>query len=249
MVKKNVEKIFSHPFHREYWRLALAEFKDVRMLILAAVVIAARVAVGAMNPLRLPPDIKINLSFWFVAVGAMIYGPVVAFFSGAVSDTISCALIGFEGYFFPYIFVEMLGGFLAGIFLYRLRLSTGRVILSRVAVAFGCNLLVNPMVTILQYWILRVGAPYTMLKLTTTLFKNLLLLPLEALILVLFVSAVVPPLKAVGMISKEQPKIYMQKSHYIILAVLLLLGIAVLVTLFETGFYDWFRKLLTKWMG
>lgn len=248
MVRKNVDQIFPHPFNPEYWRLAMAEFKDVRMLILAAVVIAARVALGTMNPLRITPDLKINLSFWFVAVGAMIYGPVVATFSGAVSDTVSCAIIGFEDYFFPFIFVEMLGGFLYGVVLYRRRLSTGRVILSRVAVNVGCNLIVNPIVMVFYYWWLKTGATYSLYSLTLTLFKNLLLLPFEAFILVAFVSAVILPLKSLGLISKAQPKIYMKKSHYIILAGLMVLSVILVIILYKTGFYDWVKNLLKAWL-
>lgn len=249
MYKRDTERIFPHPFCREYWILAFRELKDVRMLILAAVVIAARTAVGMVNPLQITPDLKINLSFWFVAAGCMIYGPVVGALSGAVSDTVSCAIRGFEGYFFPYIFVEMLGGFLYGIILYRRRLSTGRVILARAAVNVGCNLIANPLVRVLQYRLLNVGSAYTLYNLALTLFKNVLLLPFESLILVLFISAMIPPLKALGCISKAQPKIYLKKSHYIILGVLLACGIGLLALLLYTGFFDWVKNLLKAWLG
>lgn len=249
MYKRDTERLFPHPFCRDYWRLAASELKDVRMLILAAVIIAARVAVGTMNPLEITPDLKINLSFWFVAAGSMIYGPVLGALSGAVSDTISCAIIGFKNYFFPYIFVEILGGFLNGIILYRRRLSTGRIILSRAAVSVGCNLVVNPLVRIVQFWLMKVGSAYTFYTLMLTLFKNVLLLPFESLILVLFISAMIPPLKALGCISKAQPKIYLKVSHYVILGVLLVCGLAFLLLLLYTGFFDWVKTLLEAWLG
>jgi ECF transporter S component (folate family) len=244
MYLKRSKQIFSHPFCREYWKLACAELKDIRMLAIAAVVIAARVAIGTMVPLEIAPNLKINLSFWFVAVGAMIYGPVVGALSGAVSDTLSCALTGFEGYFFPFIFVEMLGGFLYGLVLYRRKITTWRAIEARVVVNIGCNLIVNPLVMVLYYGYLGTGSTYTIYQLSLTLFKNLLLLPFESLIMIVFLSATIPPLKAIGWIPSEQQKIYLKRSNLVVLAALFVLSLVLLILLYKTGFYDTVKTFL-----
>lgn len=40
----NTKALFSHPFCPEFWRCAAGEFKNWRMLVFAAVIIAMRIA-------------------------------------------------------------------------------------------------------------------------------------------------------------------------------------------------------------
>lgn len=245
MYKRDTERLFPHPFHRDYWKLAASELRDVRMLILAAIVIAVRVA---LNPFAIPilPNgvLEIKLSFWINAAGAMIYGPVVGALSGAVSDTLSCILFPQGPYFFPFIFVEMLGSFLFGIFLYRAKLSAGRIILSRIAVVTGCNLILNPLIMIPYYQIFYENSHYTLYSLILTLFKNLILLAPECLVLVVFLSAIVPALKQTGLVAKSQPKLYLKPSHYVILALLLVLSVVLMVLVVKTDFYTTVKDFL-----
>ena len=42
-------KTFKTPFCREYWQLAFAEFKDTRMIVFAALILALRVAVKPLH--------------------------------------------------------------------------------------------------------------------------------------------------------------------------------------------------------
>ena len=44
MTAKRSARLYAHPFCRDYWRDAAAEFKDTRVLIFAALMIALRVA-------------------------------------------------------------------------------------------------------------------------------------------------------------------------------------------------------------
>ena len=88
--KRDCTSLFNTPFSRRYWRLAADEFKDIRMILIAALVVAVRVALRPYsNSLQIAPSLTINLSFWINAAGSMIYGPLVGLLSGAVSDTIS----------------------------------------------------------------------------------------------------------------------------------------------------------------
>ncbi|MGM9637637.1 MAG: folate family ECF transporter S component [Eubacteriales bacterium] len=246
--KRDTETLFVTPFHKEYWRLASLELGNVRMLVIAALVIAARVA---LNPLAIPiiPNVlEIKLSFWINAAGAMIYGPVVGALTGAVSDTLSCILFPSGVYFFPFIFVEMLGSFMFGLILYRAKLSPWRIILSRIAVVVSCNFILNPLIMIPYYQICFDNKAYTLYSLMLTVLKNLLLFPIESLILVVFLSAVVPALKPLKLVAKSQPKLYLEKKHYILVALLCLLSAVLIFLIWKFDLYVIARDFLKAWL-
>ena len=79
--------LYSHPFSKAYWCDAAAELKDIRMLVVTALLIALRVA---LKPLAIPlgPQMSIQTAMLATALGAMIYGPVVAIPAAVISDTI-----------------------------------------------------------------------------------------------------------------------------------------------------------------
>ena len=57
------------------------------MLAVAAILIAVRVALKSVAIPIAPPTLMINLGFFVNALGAMIFGPVVAILAAAISDT------------------------------------------------------------------------------------------------------------------------------------------------------------------
>lgn len=124
----NTKAIFSHPFCPEFWRCAAGEFKNWRMLVFAAVIIAMRIAVKAVKIVIIPGALNFGFDFIVNSAGSMIYGPLVGLLVGTVSDTIGAVLFPTGAYFFPFIFVEMLSSFIFGLFLYRAKLSSWRVI-------------------------------------------------------------------------------------------------------------------------
>ena len=99
---------YANPFSAAYWREAAAQLTDIRILCIAAILIAVRVA---LKEIKIPigENLNITVGFFVNALGAMIFGPVVAVVAAAASDTLGCALTGFVDYFFPFIFVEIAG--------------------------------------------------------------------------------------------------------------------------------------------
>ena len=73
--------LYAHPFSKAYWRDAAAELKDTHMLVFAALMIALRLV---MKQLAIPitPFLKINTAFFINALGAMVFGPVMALAAG-----------------------------------------------------------------------------------------------------------------------------------------------------------------------
>ncbi len=241
--KRDCTSLFKTPFSRRYWCLAADEFKDIRMILIAALVVAVRVALRPYsNSLQIAPNLTINLSFWINAAGSMIYGPLVGLLSGAVSDTLSCIIFPSGAYFFPFIFVEMLGCFVFGIFLYRADLSAIRIIFSRVAVVVTCNFIVNPIVMVFYYRIFYPDSTYTLYSVTLTVLKALLTFPFEALILIFFISAVINPLKKMKLLPNTQNKIKITKGLIVLIVCIFVVAVVLFVGLKFFGFYDFLKS-------
>ena len=183
-------------YGRQYWTGAAAQMKDMRIIVFAALIIALRVVVKSAK-IYIMPGLHLTLDCYVNALGAMVCGPVVAFLSGAVSDTLGCILFPSpEPYFFPYMFVEMLSSGIFGLFLWRKKITVSRVLLSKLAVNVVCNLIVNPAITKLYYAMLGdSGSTYAFIT-AVRVGKNLVLFPLEAALIVLFVSALFPLLRS-----------------------------------------------------
>ena len=216
-VKTQNCRLYDHPFSKAYWTDALMEFKDVRTLVFAALVIAIRVA---MKPLKIPlgPSLDFNTQFFVNALGSMVYGPVVAVFGAAVSDTLGYLLFPNGPYFFPFIFTEMAGSLIFALFLYRARITVNRVILCRFSVNFLVNLVLQTPIMMLYYRTM-LGKEYAVIDLPR-IAKNLVLFPLESVLLIIFLRAAVPALARAGAVRSEVGDLKMTRKTVVLLSVL-----------------------------
>jgi len=218
---------FKTPFSSAYWKSAFAETKKIRMLILAAFVIVLRVAIEKLS-IPVGVDLEIRFTYFVNAVGSMVYGPVLGLLTGAVTDTISAVFFPSPGmvYFFPYIFIEMAGSFIFGLFLYRAPISAVRTILSRFSVVFICNLIMSPIVYI-YYARMMYGKNKAFMSIfLPRVAKNLLLWPAESFLLVLFLGATIPVLIKIKVIPGQALDMKITTKHIMILAALFLVSAA-----------------------
>ncbi len=182
--------LYASPFSKAYWRDAARELGKVRMLAVAAILIAVRVALKSVAIPVAPPTLMINLGFFVNALGAMIFGPVVAIIAAAISDTLGCILFPTGVYFFPFIFTEIAGSLIFALFLYRAPLTNLRVTLSRFCVSFFVNIVIQTPIMLLYYQMV-LGKSYAIFDLPR-ICKNLVLFPLESLLLILFLNVITP---------------------------------------------------------
>ena len=189
------QAFFSHPFSKAYWRLAAREFKSTRMIVFAAMMVALRIIFKQIS-IPIGPSLRINTAFIINALGATVMGPVLSLFCAAVTDTLGALLFPTGPYFFPFIFVEMAGSLIFALFLYRARLKPWRFIASRFCICFFVNILLNTPIMQLYYQIMmgRYYAPFDMVRIA----KNLALFPLEALVLMIIFTPVLPAFKRMG---------------------------------------------------
>ena len=221
---------------KEYWRLAAKNFSDVRILVFASLIIALRVAV---KMLKIPLAAGLSLSFdcYVNSVGSMIYGPLVGLAVGAVSDTLGCLIFPSGPYFFPFIFVEMASSFIFALFLWKRDLSVLRVLASKFTVNLVCNII---MTSIFYKWMLYVfygledAQAYALINLTR-IGKNLVLFPLEAVLITLILGALTPAFSSLHLLPQTQEKLKIEKKHVLLIA--LLTAISVGLVLFYVFFF------------
>ena len=217
-------KYFRTPFSAEYWRQAFSELKNTRTLVFAALVLALRIA---MKPLKIPIAADVNITFGFIvnALGSMVYGPVVALLSGAVSDTLGYLVAPSGVYYFPFILLEMAGSFIFAIFLYSTDISPVRLILSKFSVNLFVNILLNEPIMILYYRdVLHLSTyqPFVWVRIV----KNIVMLPIEAIILMVVFRAVIPALSRVGFTPPGKVSLDYTKKHIALLIALFVIGAA-----------------------
>jgi len=176
------------PFTRDYWKHAANELKDTRMLVFAALIVALRVAVKSMR-IPIAQDLHIMIEFLPTALGSMVYGPIVALLSGAVSDVVGVLLFPAGPYFPPFTLLAMLSSLLFALFFYRAPVTLVRSILSKASVNLLCNIILTP---IILSW-MRGRAAFVME--IPRIIKNIILLPIEVIALYMVLRAMWPPLR------------------------------------------------------
>ncbi len=214
-------KTFKTPFCREYWQLAFSEFKDTRMIVFAALILALRVAV---KPLSIPVagDLKEGVGFIVNAFGSMIYGPVLALLSGALSDTLGYLLYPSGVYFPAYMITEMAGSFVFALFLYRAEITVSRLLLCRFSICLFVNVVLSYPIHV-WYWNAVMGKAYSMALVQVV--KNVALFPIETVVLAIVFRALIPPFHRLGYIYSGTENLEFTKKHIILLVCLFIIGL------------------------
>lgn len=228
------EPIYKTPFSAAYWKDAASQLFDVRILCVTAILIAMRVALKS-TWIPVGPELNITIGFFVNALGASVFGPVVAMIAAAISDTLGCILFPSGPYFFPFIFVEIVGSLTFALFLWRAKLSATRIILSRFTVVAVCNFILNPSIMIWYYAWLNNGKSYAFVTVPRVV-KNLALFPAEALLLVIFLGALVPVLVNLRLVPRVQAgDTIIAKKHIVLLSILFVIAVAIVA-----GYYFMF---------
>ena len=148
--------LYSTPFSKAYWKDAASEMKSTKMLIVTALMTALRIA---LKPLAIPvgPSLNIQTAMLATALGAMIFGPVVAIPAAIVSDTIGFLVWPTGDYFLPFVLTEIASTVIYALFLYRAKISPTRVMLSRFFICFLVNVVLQQ--AIYAWYYAYIGQP------------------------------------------------------------------------------------------
>ena len=219
--------LYDHPFSAGYWKDAAAELKDVRTLVITALMIALRVA---LKPLAIPlgPQMSIQTAMLATALGAMIFGPVVAIPAALISDTIGFMIYPTGDYFLPFALTEIASTMIYALCLYRAKPSPMRVMLSRFFICFLVNVVLQQLIFSWQYTYL--GNPDkakdAIMGITTIsrIFKNLFFFPIESIVLTLFLKVLMPITNRMGLTYGSADSMKFNKTVIITMICLLLVG-------------------------
>lgn len=184
---------------RLYWRQAADCFHDSNMMVFAALIVALRVVVKIFK-ITIAPGLSLTFDCYVNALGSMVYGPVVGLLVGAVSDTLGCILFPSGPYFLPFILTEMGSSFIFGLFLWRRRIDIGRVVLAKFTVNFVCNIIMTSVFCKWSYYVfygVEKAEAYNVINLVR-IAKNLVLFPVEALLITMVLRAAAKPLASLG---------------------------------------------------
>lgn len=206
-------KTFSSPFTTAYWKTAWLELYDTKHLVLAALLVALRIAVKSVS-IPVGESLYIAISFLPNALGSLIYGPIMALLTGAITDVLGNLLFPKGPFFAPFMLVEMLSSFLFALLLYKAPLRIWRAAIAKLLVNLLCNVLLTP---IFLSWMSGKAAILASLP---RIAKNVLLFPLETLLLVLFLNSLLPALRHFNVIANGQKSLMLSARHIIFLIAL-----------------------------
>ena len=212
--------LYKTPFSLGYWRCAVAELKDTRMLVFAALIIALRVALKLVY-IPLAPNLRINVAFVANALGAMVYGPIVALISAAVSDVLGVMLAG-DVYFFHFILTELAGSLIFALFLYRAKVTPTRVILSRFCICLFVNILLQTPIMMLYYQVMMGGKSYVLT--VPQILKNLFMFPIESVLLTIFLAFMQPITYRMKLTYNSEASLHFTKKQVALLVLLFIFG-------------------------
>ena len=194
---RRIEEVFIlNIFTKEYWKAAFSELKDLRKLAFAALICALSVALdGLVRIPVLPGGLEIKVTFFIIALGAAVYGPVAGVLIAVVVDTLSFFLFPTGFAYFPgYMVTEILVTLFYSIFFYRQKITVLRIFLAKVCSNYLAHVLLNSL------WAsILMGKGY-LYYFWSSLIKNTVLLPFEVLIIAAFFGAVIPFFSRVGVL-------------------------------------------------
>ena len=172
--------------------------------------VAACVALGYVRSLPVVHYISVSWGFLARALCALVGGPVNALLFGFVEDTVGYFMSpgGPQGGYNPfYILTTMLGVFTYALFLYRAEVTVLRVFLAKLATNLQ-NVFIGGLGTYLWY---SGGKGYGLIAAQSAV-KNAIMLPVQALLLVVLFGALLPILHRMGFLPDQAGRLRLWKK-------------------------------------
>lgn len=231
--------LYATPFSRDYWRDAAAEMKSTKALIIAALMIALRVATKGLA-VPIAPGLRLfSVSSFINALSAMIIGPVVAIPAAFLSDFLGVLIWeGLGTYFLPYALQEIGSSLIWALLLYRAKVTPWRVMLGRLGICVIINVILGVSIDMLyqQYFY---GAATVVLTVPRIL-KNTFMFPIEAVAMTFFLRLMIPITNRMGLTyggADSRENLNFGKKQLALLAVLFVVGI-LFVGAYLTYYYN-----------
>jgi ECF transporter S component (folate family) len=219
--------LYSTPFSKAYWRDAAAELKSTKTIVIAALMIALRVATKGLA-VPIAPNLDLfNIASFINALGAMIIGPVVAIPAAFISDFIGVMIWdGLATYFLPYALQEIGSSLIWALLLYRAKPTPWRVMLGRLSICLIINVVLGTSIDML--WQTVYYGQANMVLTLPRVLKNTFMFPIESVVMTFFLGLMIPITNRMGLTysgSDAKDKMVFGKKQIALLAVLFVVGV------------------------
>ena len=184
-------------FTRAYWKSAASRLKSIRVLVATALLIGVTIAITTLY-IPLPNNLHVFFDYTPKALCAMLCGPVAALGVGFVMD-----ILGFlarpMGAFFPgYTVTTMVTMLIYALGFYNQKITLPRIAITKLIVNVVCNIGLNSL------WNSMLMGKAFVVFLAGSATKNLLLWPIEVLVMVIVFRLVTPVLEKYKLIAKQK---------------------------------------------
>lgn len=231
--------LYKTPFSKAYWRDAAAELKSTKTLVIAALMIALRVATKGLA-LPIAPNLDLfNLASFINALSAMIIGPVMAIPAAFLSDFLGVLIWdGLGTYFLPYALQEIASSLIWALLLYRTKATPWRVMLGRFAICIFVNVLLGTAIN--MWWQMVYYGNSTVALTIPRIVKNTFMFPIESVVMTFFLGLMVPITNHMGLTytgANAKEALSFGKKQIALLIVLFVVGVGC-VTSYLFYYYD-----------
>ena len=152
------------------------QFKNVRSLTKAGMLLAAQVLLGLIASIPVGPYIRISFGYLALCLTGAALGPAMAAANGALADVIGHLLKPTGPYIPGFTITGLVSGMIYGYMLYKRDISVKRVLLTKLAIDLVCNLLLNTLWLNIWY-----GKAFFAI-LPSRMLKNLVQYPVDVLL-------------------------------------------------------------------
>lgn len=224
---KNIENAMSYAtvspeehsslFSAAYWKSAAREFKSIKQITAASLLVALGIVIGMFDVRIIPNVLQVSFSYIAFSICSFITGPLMAIPCGIIADLVDALWHGYD-LFFGYTLSAVAQGVVFALFFYRRDISLTRIVAARACVNLFVNILLG------SVWrLMMMGGEYFYYVFLAGL-KNIILLPFEVMILVIFLRALIPPLRKLKMIPSNTA-LKIDRTEIVLTCVLLVAGI------------------------
>ena len=191
--------MYSSPFSKGFWQEAVRSVRSLRTLIFCALCMAASIILGYFY-IPITESLQIRFTYLATSTVGLVCGPAAALLYGFAVDILDFFMHPGYTFFFGYTLSAMAGALFYAIFYYRQRITILRIVLCRLCINYIVNVGMGAL------WSSMLYSKGYLYYLTTSLFKNTVMLPVETAVTVAFFSLLLPAFKAARFIPAEQAR-------------------------------------------
>ena len=195
------QNVYRHPFHLKLFKDSFNNFKNLKSIIFMSLLLGL-VLICKFIPIPSGfGELGIGFSYLFLSTSAMIFGPIPALLTGALSDILGYIIRPEGEFFIGYTFQAMIACFTYALCFHKTYVTFTRCLIARVIVNFLCNVIIGSICRAIILG-LNYDAFWTYL-ITISLPKNIVYLLPQSLLLFLVLKAMVNPLASLGLINEQ----------------------------------------------